>query len=64
MRIYARERIPHLWIVDPLQQTVESYRLDGERWVVVSTHGGGDAARIEPFHEIELDLARWWSEGS
>src|SRR5262249_34920193 len=40
MGIYAREGVRHLWIVDPLARTLEVYRLEGGRWVVVGTHGG------------------------
>ena len=62
MRIYARERVEHLWIVDPILRTVEVYRLEGERWIVAATHGGDDPARLEPFEAAELDVGRWWLE--
>jgi Uma2 family endonuclease len=62
MRIYARERIGHLWIVDPILRTLEVYRLEDARWIATSAHGGGDVVRIEPFDAIELRLARWWLE--
>jgi len=62
MRIYARERVAHLWLVDPLARTLEVYRLEDGRWVVVSTHGGTGAVRAEPFDAVELHLARWWLE--
>ena len=62
MRIYARERVPHLWIVDPLARTLEIYRLEGDRWVVASTHGGSERVRPEPFEAVELEIARWWLE--
>jgi Uma2 family endonuclease len=60
MGVYAREGVGHLWFVDPLAQTVEVYRLEAGRWVVVITHSGDDAARMEPFAGVELQLARWW----
>ena len=62
MRIYARERVGHLWIVDPILRTLEVYRLEDSRWVVASTHGGADTVRAEPFDAVELRLARWWLE--
>lgn len=66
MPIYAREQVSHLWLVDPLMRTLEVYRLEGQRWVVVSTHGGAEGVRAEPFEALELDMSRWWleSEGS
>jgi len=62
MRIYARESVGHLWLVDPLAKTLESYRLEGARWVVASTHGGSERVRAEPFEAVELELTRWWLE--
>jgi Uma2 family endonuclease len=62
MRIYAREQVGHLWLVDPLLRTLEVYRLEGQRWIVASTHGGTEGVRAEPFEALELDMARWWLE--
>ena len=62
MQVYARERVGHLWIVDPGPRTVEVYRPEGGRWVVASTHAGSMAARAEPFDAVELDMSRWWRE--
>src|SRR5882724_12259657 len=42
MRIYARERVAHLWIVDPLARTLEIYRLEDNRWVVAGTHAASE----------------------
>jgi len=60
MHIYARQGVAYLWFVGPLLQTVEVYRLEAGRWVVVVTHGGDEAARVAPFDAVELRLARWW----
>ena len=62
MHIYARERVEHLWIVDPILRTLEVYRLEDARWVVASTHAGTDVVRAEPFDAIELRLAGLWLE--
>ena len=60
MRIYAREGVASLWLVDPLLQTLEVYRLEGGRWVVVGTHAGDEVVRAEPFDAVALGLQRWW----
>jgi Uma2 family endonuclease len=62
MRIYARESVGHLWLVEPLVRTLEVYRLENGRWVVASTHGGSERVRAEPFEAVELELTRWWLE--
>jgi Uma2 family endonuclease len=60
MTIYAREGVPHLWFIDPLANTLETYRLNEGRWMVASMHGGNESVRVEPFDAISLDLQRWW----
>jgi Uma2 family endonuclease len=37
MRVYAREQVAHLWIIDPILRTLEVYRLEDGRWIVAST---------------------------
>jgi len=60
MRVYARQAVEYLWLVDPLAHTLEIYRLEGGRWVVASTHGGADIVRAEPFDTVEIAIGRWW----
>lgn len=60
--IYAREGVSHLWLVDPLQQTLEVFRLEGRHWLLMSTHGGAEVVRVTPFEALDLDMARWWLE--
>lgn len=62
MPVYAREQVGHLWLVDPLQRTLEVYHLEGRRWVLLSTHGDAASDHVEPFEAIEIDLSRWWLE--
>ena len=62
MRVYARERVSHTWLVNPLGRTLEVYRFEGDRWIVVSTHEGAKAVRAEPFDAIEIDMGRWWGD--
>lgn len=62
MPVYAREHVSHLWLVDPLQRTLEVYRLEGQRWGVIGTYGGTEAVRAEPFEAVEIDMSRWWLE--
>ena len=64
MRIYARERVPHVWLVDPIDQTLEVFRLDGTTYRFVASHEGEVTAAVEPFDVIELELARLWGKRS
>jgi Uma2 family endonuclease len=64
MRIYAREGVGYLWLVEPLIHTIEVYRLQDGQWIAAAVHDGDAPARIEPFDAIELDVTRWWLEGA
>jgi Uma2 family endonuclease len=60
MRIYRREGVRHAWLVNPLTQTLEVYRLERGAWTFVDAHEREDVVRAEPFEAIELSLARLW----
>jgi Uma2 family endonuclease len=60
MPVYARAGVGHLWLLDPDARTLEVYRLEAGRWVVVGTFGGNATVRAEPFEALQLDLSRWW----
>lgn len=60
LTVYARERVPHAWLIDPRAQTLEVLRLENARWVIVSSCAGPDVVRLPPFDPIELDLAVLW----
>jgi len=62
MTIYAREKVSHLWLLDPRRQRLEVYGLDGGRWRALG--GPVDPARpdfrAEPFEEVPLDFSNLW----
>lgn len=58
--IYARERVAHLWLVDPDAKLLEVMVLDGETYRVVLTAEGDDKVHAPPFAAIELDLGLLW----
>jgi len=60
--IYARERVRHVWLVDPLQRTLEVLRLQEGKWLIVDVHGADARVRAEPFDAIELDLSVLWAD--
>ena len=60
MPFYAAAGIPHLWLIDPLAMTLEAYRLEGARWLLLRTWAGEDRVRAEPFDAIELRLPALW----
>jgi Uma2 family endonuclease len=58
--IYAREGVGHVWLVDPLEGTLEVLRLESQRWSLVARHEGQAGVRAEPFDAIELALRELW----
>jgi Uma2 family endonuclease len=58
--LYARERVAHVWLVDPIAQYLEVLRLDGETFRIVATFTADATVRAEPFDAIELDLSVLW----
>ena len=61
LQVYARERVPHLWFVDPLQKMLEVLALDGDTYRIVAVHQDDAKVRAEPFDAIELELGALWS---
>jgi Uma2 family endonuclease len=61
MPVYARERVGHVWFVDPSLRTLEVFRLDGSSYRVITTYRGDASVRAEPFDAIELPLAVLWA---
>ena len=59
--IYASEHVAHAWLVDPLTRTLEVYRLESARWVLLATWRDEAVVRAEPFDAIELELAALWA---
>jgi Uma2 family endonuclease len=62
MAIYAGERVPHAWLIDPAGRTIEARRLEDGRWTSVATHAGNETVHLEPFEAIDLPLALLWGD--
>jgi Uma2 family endonuclease len=60
MGSYAREGVKHLWLVDPALQSLDTYRLENGRWVLLGTHVGEVTVHAEPFEAVALELGRLW----
>ena len=58
---YASVGVPFLWLVDLDARALLVSKLVGEHWTDLQRFGDQRAARVEPFADIELDIAEWWS---
>lgn len=62
MDLYARARVGHLWLLDPIVETLEVYRLAGASWTRVGAWAGEARVRAEPFDAIELEISVLWAK--
>ncbi|WP_441285849.1 Uma2 family endonuclease [Sorangium sp. KYC3313] len=62
MPVYAREGVRHVWLIAPLQRTLEIFTLAADRsWASIAAHRDTASVRATPFQAIELDLAVLWA---
>jgi Uma2 family endonuclease len=60
--VYAREGVQYLWLVDPLERTLETYELLAGRWTDLGSFAGEPKIRAVPFDAIELELGALWED--
>ena len=58
--IYAHERIPHLWLVDPVERILEAFELYEGRWVLIASVEDDEPVNIAPFEAITFSLGELW----
>lgn len=59
-RFYAEIGVTWLWYVDTETRTLSASRLHEGHWLELGVWGNDEKVRVEPFVEVELDLAYWW----
>jgi Uma2 family endonuclease len=59
--IYAREGVGHVWLIDPLAQTLEVLRLDAGSYRIVGAWNGNTVVHAEPFEVLGLALGELWT---
>ncbi|NUP11399.1 MAG: Uma2 family endonuclease [Polyangiaceae bacterium] len=59
--IYQRERVQHLWFVDPDARTLEVQRHSESGYITLSTWRDDAEVRAEPFEAVVLPLGVLWA---
>lgn len=59
--IYARQEVPHAWLVNPAVRTLEVLSLSADRLTLAARHEGSVSVRAKPFDEVELELGALWT---
>lgn len=60
MPIYAANGVVFLWLVDPLERTLETFALKIGQWVLSGSFKDDDRVSVEPFDAVELELSGLW----
>ena len=58
--IYARDGVAHLWLVDPVDRTLEAFELRDGEWVLIATAKDDDPVQVRPFEALTFNLADLW----
>jgi Uma2 family endonuclease len=59
---YARHEVGHAWLLNLAARTLEVFRREGPRWVLLGAFADDARVRVEPFEALELDLLPLWGE--
>jgi Uma2 family endonuclease len=60
LAVYARERVGHVWLLDPIERTLEVFRWSEAGFILLAVHGTQPRVRVPPFDALELDLDLLW----
>ena len=60
-RLYARERVRHLWLVHLAERALEAFELRHGGWVPIATAKDDEPVSIRPFDAITFSLGDLWS---
>jgi Uma2 family endonuclease len=58
--LYARYGVPFLWLVDPDARSLETFVLEGDRYVLVATASGAGPVDLPPFTGLGLVPEALW----
>lgn len=58
--VYREHGVQYVWLINPVDRTIEVLRLEKERWVIAGNYGGDDVVRAEPFEAVEIELSALW----
>ncbi len=60
--IYRRAQVSHVWLVNPVQRTLEVLGLNGDHYAILDVFRDDQRVRARPFDAIELELGLLWAD--
>ena len=58
--VYASEGIPHLWLVEPTDRTLEAFEPRDGQWLLIASVKDDEPVSIRPFDAITFRLGNLW----
>jgi Uma2 family endonuclease len=62
LAIYADAGVEFVWLVNPVERTLELLRLHDGAWTIVAVLTDPEGVRAEPFAAIDLELGALWGD--
>ncbi|MBI5017169.1 MAG: Uma2 family endonuclease [Deltaproteobacteria bacterium] len=63
MSIYRDQAVPYVWLVDPLNKTLEVFGLQSSgAWLTLGLYAENQTVRAEPFQDVEITLGSFWMD--
>ena len=60
--IYAREGVPHMWLIDPRERSLEAFELREGDWVRLTRLMGDQPVSLPPFEAVSFPLGELWMD--
>jgi Uma2 family endonuclease len=61
MPVYARFGVAFVWLVNPIERSLEAFALHEGLWTVIGGFQDSDTVNVSPFEEFALNLADLWA---
>ncbi len=62
MPVYAQYGVAYLWLLDPLERTLEAFALREGCWTVIGLYQDNATVNIAPFEALALNLGDLWAD--
>ena len=60
--IYAAAGVGHVWLIDPILQTLEAFALHEAQWLLLGVCEGASPVSLPPFDAVTFDLSGLWED--
>jgi Uma2 family endonuclease len=60
--IYAAAGVGHVWLIDPILQTLEAFALHEAQWLLLGVCEGANPVSLPPFDAVTFDLSGLWED--